>query len=634
MTQGPPCPNCGTLLQWFPDQQQWGCGQCRVMFPPQVMVTPQAYATVQPRAKRVSKGKQVRSRKPLFFALAAVILAGGAIAGTILVIHHGKHRIASYPSLDAAVRSTFDALSAGDPEPILAHAGAGLAAKITSCDGASEQEAKAIAAMREDLAAQIVRDRGATFHITKIEESGAPTVKEKGRPYSRGCTLETAIVTHTIHVALELERGSKKTITDAMFEVVEIEGEFYTVSVPKLGGCEGAATTVATVASGEAKAPEISSKLELTFATACSDDKWPAKVIECTAHALAIKDVRSCAKDLDANQLTGLTRAIQAAAEKSPAASQLLAMAPPPTEVKGADPNATLGTPAQAGVADFWLTPRSDGAYVLESPLVTAVFPSRPTAKVAKSSKPNADGKLFDIYTFAVEPTPNKVLYQLEIIAMGRNMRDEGGFENLEVELAKVGKVEKAQRTEDQQAITRFTVAGGALILDGRIDLARGLIINSTASTDAATKDTGTAFLASVHVRQPTDALQNPDTLVGVRQRKGTKGKLVLHDKDDTFTLEMPFNAKVERTVETAQHAVVVTATSAKKRAQAVILISEYAAWDALAIGPTKLVELQKANKKAHLVWNAFQHRMFRVTCTDTPCDPIVKSLHFTDPVK
>jgi hypothetical protein len=269
----------------------------------------------------------------------------------------------------------------------------------------------------------------------------------------------------------------------------------------------------------------------------------------------------------------------------------------------------------------------------VSSPLVAAIFPAKPTAKVARSTKPNADGKLFDIYTFAFEPAPNKILYQLEIIAMGRNMRDEGGFKNLEAELAKVGPVEKSERVEDQQPITRFVVGGGAMILDGRIDLPRGLIINSTAATDEATKDAGATFLGSVHVRQPADALLDPDTLVGVRQRKGTKTKLVLHDKDDSFTLDMPYPAKVERTIDQAQHTVVVTATSAKKRSQAVIAISELAPWDALAIGPTKLAELQKANKKVHLVWNAFQHRMYRVTCTDTPCDPIVKSLHFTDPV-
>lgn len=630
MTQGPPCPNCGTLLQWFPDQQQWGCNQCRVMFPPQVMVTPQAYATVQPRQRRVSKGKPIKSKRPLYLALAAVVVAGGAIAGTILVIHRSKQRIPSYPDLEAAVRGTFDALAAGDPEPILAHAGVGLAKKITSdCDGAEKEEADDLARLRDDLAQQIVRDRGATFRVTKIEEAGAPTVKEKGRPFSRGCTLDADFITHTVHVGLELDRGGKKTTTDATLAIVEVDGAFYPMTVPKLGGCDGAAAQVAQMAGAEAKAPELATKLESMFATSCSDDKWPDKVIECAAHALAIKDVRSCVKDLVEDQQTRFAHALALALDKSPASAQLLAMAPPPEQqVKPADPSVTLGTPVQAGVADFWITPRSDGTYLVSSPLVAAVFPAKPTAKVARSTKPNADGKLFDIYTFAVEP-----VYQLEIIAMGRNMRDEGGFKNLEAELAKVGPVEKSERTEDQQPITRFSVAGGAMILDGRIDLARGLIINSTAATDAATRVAGATFLASVHVRRPADALLDPDTLVGVRQRKGLKGKLVLHDKDDSFTLEMPYPAKVERTVDEAQHAVVVTATSAKKRSQAVIAISELAAWDALAIGPTKLAELQKANKKARLVWNAFQHRLYRVTCTDTPCDPIVKSLHFTDPV-
>ena len=107
MTQGPPCPNCGSLLRWFPDQQQWGCDRCRVMFPPQVMVTPQLYATKKPdtpRVKRVSRGKAVRSKRPLIYGLAAVLLVGGGIASAFWMIHRGKARPPSYPDRDTAVR--------------------------------------------------------------------------------------------------------------------------------------------------------------------------------------------------------------------------------------------------------------------------------------------------------------------------------------------------------------------------------------------------------------------------------------------------------------------------------------------------------------------------------------------------
>jgi len=281
----------------------------------------------------------------------------------------------------------------------------------------------------------------------------------------------------------------------------------------------------------------------------------------------------------------------------------------------------TTEPPISTGIADFWLAPRSDGSFVITSPVVTAVFPSKPELKISPSSRPNADGKPFDIYTISAPP------YELQLIAMGRNMRDEGGFKNLETELGKLGKVTKVDRVEEGRSVTRFTV-GDKFALDGRLDLVHGLIINS--SVNGALTPAAAAFLASIHLKLPPDPVDDADVLTGVRQRKGAKAKLIVHDTDDHFTFEIPFNAKIERKVDTDAHAVVVMI----KKKNAVVTIDEVAAWDALAIGPTKLAELQaKAKPKVRLVWNAFQHRMFRITCgAEAPCDPIVKSLHFSDP--
>ncbi|MEO6771747.1 MAG: hypothetical protein ABI467_01840 [Kofleriaceae bacterium] len=641
MTQGPPCPDCGSLLRWFPDQQQWGCDRCRVMFPAQVIVTPQAYATKRfdaPRAKR--RGKRSRSKRLLVYGAIAVVVAGGGAAVTLWRIHAAKPVVPSYPDRDTAVRETFAALGAGDATKIMAHAGARLAPLIMTCDpGAPNEQAGDLATMREELARELAQNRGVSFRVTKLEETGAPEVKQRGHKLSRGCTLDADYTIHTVHVGLELVRAGEHSTSDATLPVVEVGGKFYVRAAPRLGGCDGAAAQVAFVAGRETAAAELASKLSPAIARSCSDDKWPAKVIDCAAHALSIKDVRSCVSDLAPDQVARLSGAIGRAVDRSPAATQLLAMVPPAAEVAlppppvppvPSDPNVTLGASAPAGVADFWITPRSDGTYLVTSAIVTATFPAKPTAKVAKSTRPNADGKYFDIYTFALEPKPG-VSYQLEIIAMGRDMRDEGGFKNLEAELAKVGKVAKADRTEDGRPVTRFTA--GAIVLDGRIDLARGLIINSTATTDAVTRPTGQAFLASVHVRGAVDPVDDPDTLVGIRQRKGSRGKLELHDPDDNFTITVPGVVKVERAVEAAHHEVVVTAASVRRRPGFVLTISEMSAWDALAIGPTKLAALRAANKKAHLIWNAFQHRMYRVICTETPCDPIVKSLHFAEPL-
>ncbi|HEY6037751.1 MAG TPA: hypothetical protein VIV58_25895 [Kofleriaceae bacterium] len=635
MTQGPPCPDCGSLLRWFPDQQQWGCDRCRVMFPPQVMVTPQAYASKRadaPRMKRTLRGKKGgRSNRLLIYGAAAVVLAGAGIAIALFVFHRGKSYPASYPDRDTAVRETFAALGAGDGAKIMAHAGKGLEHEILSCDeGAASEEAEDLATLQKELDRELAQNKGDTFRVTKIEELVTPDVKAKGHKASRGCTLETDFTIHTVHVGLELAHAGKTTTLDATLPVVEVDHRFYVMTAPKLGGCDGAGSQVALVAGREANAPDVAAKLSPAIASACADDKWPAKVVDCTAHTLSLKDVRSCTGDLDAKQIQRLRSAVTlAVGDKSPMLAMLPAEAPAEIVAPPPDPSVTDGPSQKAGVADFWITPRSDGSYLVTTAIVTATFPAKPTAKVAKSTRPNADGKYFDIYTFAVESKPG-VSYQLEIIAMGRNMRDEGGFKSLEAELAKVGKVDKVDRTQDGRPVTRFTA--GPITLDGRIDLERGLIINSTATTDAAAKPLGEAFLASVHVRGAVDPVDDPDTLVGVRQRKGARGKLEIHDAADAFTIDVPAAVKIERTVEAAQHAVVVTATSTKRRPAFSLTITELSDWDALAIGPTKLAALQAANKKAHLIWNPFQHRMYRVQCTDTPCDPIVKSLHFAEP--
>src|SRR6185437_1436126 len=79
MTQGPPCANCGTLLRWFPDQQQWGCASCRVMYPAQALA---AAAAIPAQRSR---------RRVLGIAAAGVVLAaGGGIAATI-ALHDTPH---------------------------------------------------------------------------------------------------------------------------------------------------------------------------------------------------------------------------------------------------------------------------------------------------------------------------------------------------------------------------------------------------------------------------------------------------------------------------------------------------------------------------------------------------------------
>ena len=209
--------------------------------------------------------------------------------------------------------------------------------------------------------------------------------------------------------------------------------------------------------------------------------------------------------------------------------------------------------------------------------------------------------------------------------------------------------------------------SGATVRIDTRLDLPRGLMVNAAATTTDATRAADDRFLASVHLRRPTDAVADPTTLVGVRVRKAGK-KLVMHDKTDAFTVEIPWPGKVTRAVDAKDRRVDITMTAAKKGSKVVVTISEMTAWDALAVTPSELlrtidgfktfVDQQSAKTtqaaetlgglpatrldpsapkaaskiEAHLVWNAYQHRLYQIFCTDTPCDPIAKSLHFADP--
>jgi hypothetical protein len=625
MTQGPPCPNCGSLLRWYPDQQQWGCDKCRVMYPPQVMVQPQAYASHplnRPSKRRAMHGKALTWNKPVLYGLAAFVLVGAAVIVTLFMIHRGKREAGGYPDRDTAVRDTFSALSAGQLNVLMSHSGTGVAKAVLSCDEGKAPKAEDEAHDLADMNRAIDHAKGATFEIGELSEPDKPIAKVKGDSLMRGCKLVADLTTHEIHAKLKITRNGKTADGTAKLAIAEVRGRFYVMTPPQFGGCDGAAAWITLVAGRETE-PAVADKLAAPITAACLDDKWPAPLIDCASNAIGIKDEHACFKDLEPAQRAHLAAVVNAALDQSPPAVALRAIVP--TEDTPKPSSVTLGTPVVAGVADFWLTPRSDGTFLVTSPVVTAIFPAKPDFKVAPSSRLNADHKPFDIYTISSQPK-GEPAYELQLIAMGRNMRDEGGFKNLETELGKLGKVEKANRTEDKQPITRFTV-GQTFVLDGRIDLVRGLIINS--SVNGPQTPASAAFLASVHVVVAPDPLDQAETLTGVRQRKGQKTKMVIHDADDHFTFEVPFNAKIDRKVDTDTHAVTVTI----KKKIVEVTISELAPWDALAIGPTKLAELQaKAKPKAQLVWNPFQHRMFRFSCADEPCDPIVKSLRFTDP--
>jgi hypothetical protein len=621
MNQGPPCPNCGSLLRWYSDPQKWGCDTCRVMFPPQVMVHPQDYATGAPRHARGTPAKKWR---PIPLVIAALLLVGAATAVTFRIFHERAPHVADlggYADRETAVRETFRALAAGDLAGLVAKAGDGLTRMIVTCDDSHEpsaaDEQQARAAVRDELSHAIDHAKGTSFSVATIEEPAPAKVIAKGEAMSRGCKLTQPFTSHTLAVKLELARNGKPFASEATLVVTEVEGRFFVSSAPKLGGCDAAIAQLVTLQAEAAK-------VEAPLVAACSDDAWAAKVVECLTHALQlVPDVKSCLGDLDGKQLAQVRTAI--------ASVPALGVIAP--EAAAPRPDATLGPAEQLGIADFWVAPRSDGAFVVTSPLVTATFPSKPTAKVMPSARPNVGGKRFDLYTISAGPG-----YELELIAMGRNLRDRAVLAATASELASHGSVTQVERTDGNQPVTRFSVKGTGieLVVDAQLDTARGLFARSSAS--GTPSPTSEAFLASVHLREAPDAVEDPATLGGIRARTGPAtqkaGRFVLHDQTDSFTIDVPAKPELKRTVDPTAHAVVVTATSSQKHARYVLTISELSAWDALAIGPLKLAELQRKNTKAIAIWNPFQHRLFRLVCTDTPCDVIAKSVHFADPVR
>ncbi len=625
MTQGPPCPNCGSLLTWYPDQHQWGCDRCRVMYPPQVMVHPQAYARSpeRPRPKRAARGL-VKSKKPLVYGILAAVLVIGGVGVAFFMIRSGKKTgVAGFADSQTAVTQTFTLLAAGDVDGLVAKSIA--KASLVTCDEGSSAGSGSGSGdeLRGELQRAADQAKGTAIVVDKVTEPDPPVVKEQGSPGVRNCSFAAQVKMHELHVTLRITQAGKVRDGEAKLALAESGEHFFIAGAPRLGGCEGAVAWTAMVLGRESD-PALAQKLSTPLLASCADDKWPAKIIDCTANALGVKDEHSCLKDLDAGVKQKLATALDQAigVDKSPAAATLRTVIP----MAEAPKPVSLGTPEKS-LADFWLVPRSDGAYLLTSPLVTAVFPAKPQVEIKRSTKPNGDGKLFDIYTFSVAASGAEPLYELHVIAMGHNMKDPNGFATVEAELAKLGKVVKAERTEEGQQVTRLTVAN-TYVLDGRIDLPHGLIM--TASASGAQTPGVTAYLASVHLLSPPDPADAADTLTGVRQRKGDKTKLVVHDSGDHFIFEIPFNADIKRKVEDKT----VTVAIGKKGKPPVVTISELAPWDALVITPSNLAAAQaKLKGKARLVWNESQRRMFKVACGgDAPCDPIVKSFHFSDP--
>jgi hypothetical protein len=330
----------------------------------------------------------------------------------------------------------------------------------------------------------------------------------------------------------------------------------------------------------------------------------------------------------------------------------------------------TLGAPVRLDIGDFWEWPRADGSYYIASPLFDVVFPDKPVIKIEQGKVSDANHKPIDVYTMISKTDARMV--ELQLIPYGRHLEDKGMAAGVQRELAKQGVVTSSSRMEGSQRVdvwTTTTATKSLVQLEMRVDSERGFVLAaSTESTDAGRAD-AMAMLRSVHIRAPADTAADPETLVGVRIRK-TGTKFVAHDHVDGFTIELPWFAKVKRTVDTKLAFVKVEVSADKKKSQLVLGIIETAPWDAIVwASPSRRAELDQKDAKvvgelaggetktsgmeigglpgtaidatgkakqkvqSRTVYNAFQHRRYTLTCVDAPCDAVAKSLHFADPV-
>jgi hypothetical protein len=320
--------------------------------------------------------------------------------------------------------------------------------------------------------------------------------------------------------------------------------------------------------------------------------------------------------------------------------------APPPFDPDKA--GVTLGAPVAAPIGDFWSWPRSDGTVLVTSPLVDAVFPSQPTFEIKPGAK-TKDGRDTEVYNISVADKVH--ILNLQIVALGRGARDDGAVAALKDAMQKLGPVTRdtyVDHSAKSQEVTRLKALEPAtastedsrMIVDARIDTSRGLFVYATADTVPSYNAVGDAFLEHVHLRTPADATTDPFTLTGVRLRKPHK-LFEAHDKADSFVVELPWMAKVERTVDAKNNVVHVAISGSKGKSTIAVDVDEKAAWDALGVTP-KVVDGLKADDQkwaatqkhvvTQLTWNPFQHRLYRVTCTATPCDAVIKSLRFAAP--
>jgi len=670
MTRGQPCPNCNTMLRFFPQLDQWGCDQCRQMFPKDL-----------PRA--VAPPKQQQWRKLPFIVIGALIVAAGGVVAA-LKLFGGSAKPSATELRDELVRQTFASLASGDHGGLVSRSGLGNIMAHASCaNGEMPDVSKDLSDFSEQVDRAIARAKGATFEIVSIDEPEPAKRLAKGDELAKGCKLDIELVQHQLAVKVKITRDKPTTEAIAKLALVELKGKIYAISPPLVaGGCDAAVARIALVGARDAQDADLASSLQPALILQCESEKWPAPVVDCLAKVTGLTEVPGCIAKLAGDQQSKLRDALAAQlTAQTPAATALRAIVPgaaPPTPATS-DAAITLGKPEAAELGDFWLWPRSDGKYLVASPYAEVVFPHKPTIAVVNTPLKRGDGTTVE--DFQLNDVQGDLRLQVELISNGYGLKDPDiakSMDNMRQQVAKVGTVTESKRDDRGLTVYGFAAtdkANAMLRVETRVDRARGFSMSATAVTPSGQAAIGDAFFASAHLRHAPDPLKDASTLEGVRIRKAGK-KLVAHDKTDSFTIELPWTATVERKFKPDLFMVGVVIKSHKSRrpgeekeGEIRLLVDEFGSWDGLGFGPTGRVELAnrvKASLKSELgeavdltdtvlaglpasrfeskkgaakkieawsVWNRFQHRLYQILCVDAPqCEASAKSLRFADP--
>ena len=335
----------------------------------------------------------------------------------------------------------------------------------------------------------------------------------------------------------------------------------------------------------------------------------------------------------------------------------------PPTAVRE-------GEPMLSAVGDFWLYPRSDGSVRVVSPLVEVTFPHRPVVTLQPSPTKTADGKDFDVYRFTDEPASG-VMRRLEVISLGRNARIVAGNATRD-SFEKVGTVKETASEEQGVLIKDLEVVdreGTRLRARIATDLPRGvlMILTTLSPAGSAEDQLDDVTRASMHLRKAPEPTTDPMVLGGTTAVKKAK-QFVVRDRAGTFSVTLPWPAKIVRTIK--QKTVLLELHAKSGKASIDLTFAEWSSGDFLrethqakttekmrtslaeALGmPFEIVPAKLDWLEASLVrpagklpkrvgrletWIApdrSSRRLVSVQCVDAPCAAVVKSLVLARPV-